>query len=110
MPSCCMRQRPDSRPSTVQHTDHCTGLAARAQETPAQPAAPAKAGEAAPSPAAPATAAPASAAAAAAAIESAASPLDYSSAASALLSGGALEATVVNICEMGFERSQVQRS
>lgn len=87
--------------SAVYHTY----VAVVVQDTPAQPAAPAKAADEQ-SPAAPGTAAAATTAAAA--IDAAASPLDYSSAAGALLSGSALEQAVSGICEMGFERDQVR--
>mmetsp|Transcript_14944 Transcript_14944/g.38398 ORF Transcript_14944/g.38398 Transcript_14944/m.38398 type:complete len:355 (-) Transcript_14944:31-1095(-) len=72
------------------------------------PAAPAPAAAPA-AEAAPATpAAPAAAPAAAAAVP--AGTPDYSSAASALATGSALESSVSMICEMGFEREQVMRA
>jgi len=87
---------------------------------PAPPAAPppaAPAPAAAPPPAAPAAAAPPPAAAAAAAVPAAAAAAAaapaanvYSSAASSLVAGSALETTISSMVEMGFDREQVQRA
>eukprot|EP00197_Chlamydomonas_leiostraca_P002491 CAMPEP_0202857126 /NCGR_PEP_ID=MMETSP1391-20130828/179_1 /ASSEMBLY_ACC=CAM_ASM_000867 /TAXON_ID=1034604 /ORGANISM="Chlamydomonas leiostraca, Strain SAG 11-49" /LENGTH=392 /DNA_ID=CAMNT_0049535885 /DNA_START=95 /DNA_END=1273 /DNA_ORIENTATION=- len=90
--------------------------AAAAPEAPA--AAPASAATTSAAPAAGAAPAPAAPAAAPAPVQpaapaapaAAAGPVDYSSAASNLLSGAALEGAISNICEMGFEREQVARA
>ncbi|KXZ50210.1 hypothetical protein GPECTOR_17g847 [Gonium pectorale] len=71
------------------------------------PAAQAPAAAAAPSPAAPAAAAPAAAPVAAGAAPAGDA---YTSAASGLLAGSALETAVNNICEMGFPREEVMRA
>jgi len=87
----------------------------KAAPTPAAPAA-APATEPAAAPAAAAAPAPAAPAAAAAAVAAAApeaaatGPADYSSAASTLATGQELENSINAICEMGFEREQVQRA
>jgi len=63
----------------------------------------------APAPAAPASAAPTPAAAPAAAPAAGDAPTTYDTAASSLVTGGAMESTVLQLCEMGYPRTEVER-
>lgn len=77
----------------------------------AKPAASPPAAATTPAPAAPAAPAPGPTAAAGAAPEapSTDAPMTQETAAASLVTGGAAEATIASLCDMGFEREQVQR-